>query len=299
MERDTQTALLSGRYAAALLAGNHEEASRVVRDALDRGVDPATIYTEMLGPALVEVGNAWLRDELNIAAEHLATSITFQQIAYVRDVARRKKSRGVRAVVAAVEGEMHSVGVTMIADLLHVEGWDVAHLGQDTPTDDLVELVKERGADLVILSLADPDRIGVAARAAAMLKALDRPPAVFVGGSGLSSPDEGDRIPADLISSDPQEAIGAATEILGLNRGQPTLEDHLSALGRSVQELRKRRGWSQQELAGRADLDRTYLSTVERGSQNITIGAAVRIAHALGVSLSELIDLDEGPLRRP
>ena len=61
-------------------------------------------------------------------------------------------------------------------------------------------------------------------------------------------------------------------------------------LGRRVQELRKQRGWSQQRLASAAGLDRTYLGTVEQGKQNITIGAALKLADALDTSLGELID---------
>ena len=290
MHQKTQTEILRDRYTSALLDGDRREASRVVRDALDRGLERSAIYLEVFGPALREVGEAWVRGEMHIAGEHLATSVTFEQIAYLRDSGRRKDDLGAAVVVAAVEGEMHSVGTRMIADLFDMEGWDVAHLGQSTPTDDLVELVKERGADLVILSVSHPDRVRVAGRAVERLKALDAAPAVFVGGGGLASAEGGDGIAADLVSSDPLQAVRAAREILGLDRERLTLEVHLMALGRRVQELRKELGLSQQDLATRAELDRTYLSRVEQGRQNITIGAALRIADALGTPLGALID---------
>ena len=290
-EHDPQTALLRDRYAQALSTGDGDEARRIAGDAIDRGLDPAAIYFRIFGPALTEIGEAWLRGELTIAAEHHATSITLRQIAYVGEAWRpkRKKPNGARAVVAAVEGEMHAVGVRMISDLFHMDGWEVADLGQDNPTDDLVEMVGERRPDLVILSLSRPDRIPEASRAAARLKALDHAPAVFVGGSGLSHGPRAASIPADLVSASPIEALRAARQIVGIAGGQATLHDHLSALGQRILELRKTRGWSQQELALRASLDRTYVSAVEKGRQNITIGAAVRIADALETSLSDLI----------
>ena len=290
MDQQAETALLGERYMRALLAGDHREASRVVRDALDRGIERTVIYLEMLGPALAEVGEAWIRGELNIAAEHLATSFTLQQIGYVREAGRRKDDIGAKVVVAAVEGEMHSVGTHIIADLFHMEGWDVAHLGQNTPTEDLVGLVEESNVDLVILSLSRPDRVGTVSRAAAKLKGLENAPAVFVGGGGLPSSEECEGIQADLVTSDLMEAMRAARELLGLDEERLTLELHLRTLGRRVQELRKERGWSQQQLASRASLDRTYLSAVEQGKQNITIGAALKIADALETSLSALID---------
>ena len=289
MEQSNQVALLRDRYTGALLAGDHREASRVVKDALDRGIEPVTIYVEVFRPAMEEVGNTWARGELNMAIEHLATSITLQQITFVRDAGKRKPETGITAVVASVEGEMHSVGTSVIASLFQMEGWDVSILGQDTPTDDLVEWVRAREPDLVMLSLTLPDRIPVASRAVTLLKSLDDAPVVFVGGAGVSSFHADTGIPADLTTSAPVDAIRVAGEIFGLKQERPTLEDHLSALGGRVQALRKEHAWSQQQLAVRAGLDRTYVSAVEQGKQNITIGAAVKFADAFDMPLSELV----------
>ena len=285
---------LEARYAAALLAGDQEEAFRVVKDAMERGIDPLVIYTEVITPALAGVGDAWHRGKLNIATEHLAIQITLQQSAYIRSLARRRKPIGAEAVITAVEGEMHAVGARLIADLFYLEGWDVAFLGQDTPTADLVDWVRERKPDLVMFSLSQRDRIPVAKEAARILKSLDEPPLVFVGGVGLSDPDVGAAIPADLISGDPLQAISVANRLLKVREEPRSVADYLAVLGRRVQQLRKERGWSQQELATQAGLDRAYLSTVEKGKQNITIGAAARIAAALDTTLSALIEEETG-----
>lgn len=290
MEQNKQSALLKDCYTLALLAGDSEEASRIVKNALERGMKPAAIYFEILGPALADIGSAWARGDLSIAGEHMATHITLHQIAYIRDSQQRRRTNGARAVATAIEGEMHAVGVLMIANLLHMEGWEVAILGQNTPTDALVELVGDWRPVLVILSLAFPDRIAVASQATTLLKSLEYPPAVFMGGAGMSTCSADDTIPADLITADPMEALRAAGELLTLNRNRFTLEDHLSEIGWRVQQLRRERGWSQQQLATHASLDRTYLSTVEQGKQNITIGAVVKIANALDTSLSELTE---------
>lgn len=285
--------LLAQRYAAALLAGDQEEAFRVIKDTMDRGINPLVIYTEVITPALVEVGNAWHRGDLNIAEEHLAIQITLQHSAYIRSLARRRRRIGAEAVITAVEGEMHAVGARLIADLFYLEGWDVAFLGQNTPTSDLVDWVRERKPDLVLLSLSQHDRIPVAQDAARTLKSLDNAPLVFVGGVGLSDPKLRASIPADLISGDPLEAISVANRLMSVHEEPQTVADYLGILGRRVQQLRKERGWSQQELATKAGLDRAYLSTVEKGKQNITIGAAARIAAALDTTLSALIEEEE------
>ena len=290
MDRLPESDLLRERYTAALLSGDDREAERVVLDALQRGLAAEAIYIEIFGPALVVVGEAWLRSELSVAREHHATSVTLERMAHIRDATRRRDEVAAEVVVAAVSGEMHFVATRMIADLFHFDGWAVVHLGPDTPTEDLVELVRDRGSDLVALSLSHPDRLGTAQAAIGQLKELDHHPAVFVGGSGIAAADHPELSGADLVSLDPSEAVRAARELLGIRRNRPTLESQLDTLGRRVQELRKERGWSQQRLASAAGLDRTYLGTVEQGKQNITIGAALKLADALDTSLSELIE---------
>lgn len=59
-------------------------------------------------------------------------------------------------------------------------------------------------------------------------------------------------------------------------------------LGKRVRALRLTRGWSQEELAVEAKLDRGYVGRIERGETNLTIRNIVRIADALKVSVGEL-----------
>ncbi len=60
-------------------------------------------------------------------------------------------------------------------------------------------------------------------------------------------------------------------------------------VGLNVQRLRRDKGLSQEELAGRADVHQTYLSGVERGVRNASIMVLARIAKALGVDVEELV----------
>lgn len=58
---------------------------------------------------------------------------------------------------------------------------------------------------------------------------------------------------------------------------------------RHVRELRAQLGYSQEELAHRSGLHRTYVGAVERGERNITLLNAQRIADALEVPLSDCV----------
>jgi transcriptional regulator with XRE-family HTH domain len=61
------------------------------------------------------------------------------------------------------------------------------------------------------------------------------------------------------------------------------------AFGAAVRQLRGERSLSQEALAARADIARTYLAEVETGRRNITLLNIARIAGALDVGLGELM----------
>jgi len=60
-------------------------------------------------------------------------------------------------------------------------------------------------------------------------------------------------------------------------------DDPLVSFGTALRKVRSRRGLSQEELAMQADLDRTYVSGVERGVRNICLRNIYKLADALGV----------------
>jgi transcriptional regulator with XRE-family HTH domain len=70
------------------------------------------------------------------------------------------------------------------------------------------------------------------------------------------------------------------------------------AFGRVLRRLRKDRGLSQEELAGEAELDRTYPSLLERGLRSPTITIIFALAMPLGVSPAYLADETEEELKK-
>lgn len=66
--------------------------------------------------------------------------------------------------------------------------------------------------------------------------------------------------------------------------------DITERFGRRVRVLRQRARLSQEEFATRYDLDRTYISGIERGKRNLALRNIDAIAKALKVSLSDLME---------
>lgn len=131
------------------------------------------------------MGLLWERNQISVATEHIATAITegLLNLALPRVLEAPRIGRTV--VVAGVAPELHQVGAKMVADSFEMQGWDSRYVGANTPTDELVRLVREQPSDLIALSLTMEFNIG--ALAALVEGAREARPGVeiVVGGQGL------------------------------------------------------------------------------------------------------------------
>ena len=64
----------------------------------------------------------------------------------------------------------------------------------------------------------------------------------------------------------------------------------LIQFGKKVREVRKQSGWSQDELARRTGLHRTYIGSIERSERNVSLINIDKIAKALGMKAKELLE---------
>jgi transcriptional regulator with XRE-family HTH domain len=77
---------------------------------------------------------------------------------------------------------------------------------------------------------------------------------------------------------------------MGRKRATPDIRERF---GFAVKSRREALGMTQEDLAGRAGIHRTYLSDVERGSRNLGLLNIERLAVALSISLADLFHLAE------
>jgi transcriptional regulator with XRE-family HTH domain len=66
-------------------------------------------------------------------------------------------------------------------------------------------------------------------------------------------------------------------------------------LAENLKTFRKDKGFSQEELAGRCGLHRTYIGSVERQERNVTLSTLEVLSSTLGVTVPELLTKHESP----
>ncbi|MDE5721149.1 MAG: helix-turn-helix transcriptional regulator [Clostridia bacterium] len=76
----------------------------------------------------------------------------------------------------------------------------------------------------------------------------------------------------------------------------PTLDSKI--VGEVIAEFRKRKGLSQEVLSGLADIDRTHLSAIERGTRKPTLETLYRICCALDIKMETVVHEIELKIRK-
>jgi methanogenic corrinoid protein MtbC1 len=144
---------LALRYLEAILAGRRNDAVRLILDAVESGTSVPEIYSEVLQPAQVEIGCMWHQDEISVADEHFATATTDMVMSMLRPHLTPAPARGRRIVATAVGGDLHALGVRMVADYFEMDGWESIYLGANTPDEDVIRSLSDHHADLLAVSV--------------------------------------------------------------------------------------------------------------------------------------------------
>lgn len=199
------------QYVRALLDGDAIAAHGHIAEALEL-VSVADVYLDVVHPALHEVGRRWERASVNVAEEHLATSVSEVVLAELAGRLPQGARRNRTAIVACGPGEQHAIGSRIVADFLDADGWDTLHLGATTPGGALAELAVARHAAVVAISVALPLRIPEVADACRRLKALPFAPTVALGGQAFTTPQQALAAGADLHAGSPQALVAALAE---------------------------------------------------------------------------------------
>ena len=218
---DQPHAALARDFLAALLQGQRQPAAQLVFDALDAGVGVRDLYLHVFQTTQREMGRLWQTNRVSVAQEHYCTAATqlIMSQLYPRIFTGTRCGRSL--VATCVSGDLHEIGVRMVADLFELDGWDTYYLGASVPPESVVQTVIERRADVLAVSATLTVHVPqVGALIAAMRAAPSRSDVVIlVGGTPFNlAPDLWRAIGADGSAVDAAAAPGLAARLLAGRR---------------------------------------------------------------------------------
>ncbi|CAH2602047.1 B12-binding domain-containing protein [Rhodovastum atsumiense] len=210
-------ASLASLYLGALLRGDRQFASRLVLQAVDAGTSVRDVYLHVFQPAQYEVGRLWQLNQVSVAEEHYATAATQLIMSQLYPQVFAAGRIGRTVVTACVRGDLHELGVRMVADFFEMEGWDSYYTGASTPVRDVVRTVKERHADLLAVSATITQNVPEVERLIDLVRAEPACAGVkiLVGGFPFNrNPELWRRVGADGSGSDAEAAVATGRALV-------------------------------------------------------------------------------------
>lgn len=217
LTRDEPHAALAKNYLEELLKGRRREASRLILEAVDDGVDVRDIYLHVFQSAQREIGRLWQLNLLSVAQEHYCTAVTqlvMSQL-YPRIFAGEKNGRTL--VATCVSGDLHEIGVRMVSDFFEIEGWDTFYIGANAPVASVVQAVVEHKADVLAASATLTSHVRALKELVAAVRGDEecRDVKILVGGYPFNiAPELWRDVGADFCARDAREAVAIANRLV-------------------------------------------------------------------------------------
>jgi 5-methyltetrahydrofolate--homocysteine methyltransferase len=206
----------------AVFDGDEAKTAELVQKAVDEGKDLDELLDKGLVQGLRDCGSGFEKGEkfipeMLMSAEAMKAAMTILKPLMVANV---DDDAGGHAVLATVEGDVHDIGLELVATMLETAGIKVYNMGPDVPTDDVIAAVKEHKPQILGLSALLSNTMDVMPEILERLEkeGLRDSLKVMIGGAPVKQ-DFCDEIGADGYAYDASSAVPKAKELLAQMKG--------------------------------------------------------------------------------
>lgn len=201
---------------AALLdafARSDEMTARQVLDEAFALFAPEQVALQIIEPAMNEIGEQWMRNEMTVWQEHLASNVIQQKLFSVLQSQPTVPLMAPHLVAACAPAEEHQLGLTIVALLARRQGWRVSYLGPGTPLADILHLSRQTKPNVIVISITTV--VGLAGLIS-WLDAANRPtvPLVFGGRMPNRLPSLREHLPGTFLGKDTLTAVRNLASVL-------------------------------------------------------------------------------------
>ncbi len=166
-----------------------EAAARIDGPAIERALDDIFVMgsfermvDDHLYPALVALGDAWARGEVDVAGEHAASAAVLRRLGMAFDAAGSAGAGGASVLVGLPPGSRHELPALGFATALRRAGISPTYLGPDVPIKSWVTAVRHAHVRVAVIGVMTAEDVAGAAAVITALRDLHPDLLIAVGG---------------------------------------------------------------------------------------------------------------------
>jgi excisionase family DNA binding protein len=218
-DEDTFRADWRERLRLTLVIGDEMAAWRVLEEALAAGHSPTECYIDFIVGAINEISNRSELPRKPEASEYLATATATRLVARLGARFRRPgRSRGT-IVFGAPLGEHHVLPISVVADLVRLNGFNCLELGADVPPEAFAGAARNAYRLVAVgVGVTTATNLDIITATVAAVHDVDPDIPVVLGGQAAASSDATARTGVTACASDGAQAIEIFTDLARVRR---------------------------------------------------------------------------------
>ena len=189
-----------------------EEQAELVLDTAFTHYPWETVLTDLIFPAMAEIGERWYTADITVQQEHYASELVIRKLQALIDAAPQP-FHPQKALICCPAGEFHTIAPLALNLLLRYRGWEIIYLGADVPADHLEDSLVSIQPSLVIMTAVRLKTCAALLDASEVLRKYNTPLA-FAGHVFTENPQLVDRIPGTYLGRDLGNAASIVEKML-------------------------------------------------------------------------------------
>jgi methanogenic corrinoid protein MtbC1 len=188
-------------------------ADELAKMALDEGVNPSSVLTEALVPAMDRVGQKFSENKIFVPQMLMSAKAMSAAMAHLKPFFQSGAvvTKGT-FIIGTVKGDLHDIGKNLVAMMVEGGGWTIVDLGVDVNEDTFNQAIADNPGAVVGLSALLTTTMANMEEIVKKIKEVNPDTAVLVGGAPLND-EFCQKIGADFYSPDPRGAVEYLKEL--------------------------------------------------------------------------------------